>query len=124
MLAGIDGFLDQAGEQFERAQLRAALRTGMDAAQSVNQYLTATEPWKLAKSDPNRGIDVLFVALSAINGVRVMLAPYLPFSSAALDEVLGTTDGWQRSPLEVGRPIDKPTPLFKKVDLEAGDAEA
>ena len=124
LLAGIDGFLDQAGEQFERAQLRAALRTGMDAAQSVNQYLTATEPWKLAKSDPNRGIDVLFVALSAINGVRVMLAPYLPFSSAALDEVLGTTDGWQRSPLEVGRPIDKPTPLFKKVDLEADDAEA
>ena len=48
-----------------------------------------------------------------------MLAPYLPFSSAALDEVLGTTEGWQRSPLEVGRPIDKPTPLFKKVDLEA-----
>ena len=62
---------------------------------------------------------MLFVALSAINGARVMLAPYLPFSSAALDEVLGETSGWQRSELEVGRPIDKPTPLFAKVDMDA-----
>lgn len=121
MLAGIDGFLQQSAEQFDRSQLRAALRTGMDAAQSVNQYLTATEPWKLAKSDPARGTTVLFAALSAINGVRVMLAPYLPFSAAALDDVLGETDGWTRSPLEVGRPIEKPTPLFKKIELETAD---
>jgi methionyl-tRNA synthetase len=118
VLAGVDGFLNQAADQFEAVQLRAALRTGMDAAQSVNQYLTATEPWKLAKTDPERSKTVLFVALSAINGCRVMLAPYLPFSAAALDEVLGSVDGWHRAPLEEGRPIDKPTPLFRKVELE------
>ncbi len=122
VLAGVDGFLTQAAEQFEAVQLRAALRTGMDAAQSVNQYLTATEPWKLAKTDPDRSNTVLFVALSAINGCRVMLAPYLPFSAAALDEVLGQVEGWQRAELEPGRPIEKPVPLFKKIDLETEDA--
>jgi len=89
----------------------------MDAAQSVNQYLTAAEPWKLVKSDPERARTVLHTALSAINGVRVMLAPYLPFSAARLDEILGETDGWRRPELEVGRPIDKPTPLFRKVEV-------
>jgi len=90
----------------------------MEGAQAVNQYLNATEPWKLAKSDPDRGRTVLFVALSAINGVRVALAPYLPFSSSVLDDVLGAVEGWGRAPLDVGRPIDKPTPLFAKVELD------
>ncbi|MEM7325182.1 MAG: methionine--tRNA ligase [Actinomycetota bacterium] len=121
VLAGIDAFLDRSAEQFDRQQIRAALKTAMDAGQSVNQYLTATEPWKVIKTDPERGRTILHTALGAINGVRVMLAPYLPFSAATLDEILGETDGWRRLPLETGRPIDKPTPLFVKVDLEAAD---
>ncbi len=48
-----------------------------------------------------------------------MLAPYLPFPAAALDEILGPTDGCRRADLEVERPIDKPTPLFQKIDVEA-----
>ncbi len=124
LLAGVDGFVQQSAKQFDGVQLRAALRTGMEAAQTVNQYLTATEPWKLVKSDPERGRTVLYVALAAINGVRIMLAPYLPFSAAALDEVLGQPEGWARAPLEVGRPIDKPTPLFAKVELDPEAAEA
>ncbi len=121
LLDGVDNYLATAGEEFEAVKLRAALRTGMDAAQSVNQYLTATEPWKLAKSDLDRARTVLHTALSAINGVRVILSPYLPFSAATLDEVLGQPSGWTRDELEVGRPIDKPTPLFTKIDLDAGD---
>ena len=117
LLAGIDDHLAKAAEQFEAVQLRAALRTGMDAAQSVNQYLTATEPWKLVKTDLDRGRTVLHTALSAVNGARVILAPYLPFSAAALDEILGQPSGWRRDELEVGRTIDKPTPLFRKVDV-------
>ena len=118
LLDTIDALLAKAGEQFEAVELRAALRTAMEGAQAVNQYLNATEPWKLAKSDPDRGRTVLFVALSAINGVRVALAPYLPFSSSVLDDVLGAVEGWGRAPLDVGRPIDKPTPLFAKVELD------
>ena len=118
LLDAVDAFMVKSAEQFERVELRAALRTGMDAAQAANQYLNATEPWKVAKGDPERARTMLFVALSAINGARVLLSPYLPFTSAALDEVLGPVDGWTRSPLEVGRAIDKPKPLFAKIDLD------
>lgn len=118
LLAGIDRYIETAASQLDAVQLRAGLRTGMDAAQSVNQYLTANEPWKVIKTDRDRGVTVLHTALAAINGVRVMLAPYLPFSAAALDEVLGPVDGWARPQLQSGRPIDKPTPLFAKIELE------
>ena len=98
--------------------MRAGLRTGMEAAAAVNAYLNATEPWRLAKVDPERASVVLGTALAAVSGVRLALAPYLPFSSAALEEVLGPVDAWRRPELSPGMPIGKPPPLFAKVDVE------
>jgi len=118
VLAAVDAALEKAGAQIERVELRGALRTAMDGAQAVNAYLNATEPWKLAKSDPERSAVVLATALDAINGVRIAFTPFLPFSSAALDEALGPVDGWQRIPVAPGTVIEKPTPLFTKVDVD------
>ncbi len=117
LLATVDALLEKSAGHFEAVELRAALRSAMDGAQAANQYLNATEPWKLAKTDPDRAKTVLFVALSAINGVRVGLMPYLPFTSERLNEVLGVPSGWRRDELEVGRAIAKPQPLFAKVEI-------
>jgi methionyl-tRNA synthetase len=119
VLAGVDASLARAGEQIERVELRNALRTAMEGAQSVNAYLNATEPWKLTKSDPGRAATVLATALDAVNGVRVAFAPFLPFSAAVLDEALGPPPGWTRVPVAPGTPIAQPTPLFTKVDTAA-----
>ncbi|MFN3216194.1 MAG: methionine--tRNA ligase [Acidimicrobiales bacterium] len=119
--AAIDEGLETAAGQFDRVELRAALRTAMDGAQAANQYLNATEPWKLAKTDPERARTVLGVALGAINGVRVGLSPFLPFSSAALDEILGTPSGWRRDEVAPGTPIAAPKPLFAKIELVEDD---
>ncbi len=128
LLDGVDAALVTAGDQIDRVELRAGLRTAMDAAAAVNAYLNATEPWKLAKTDLDRARVVLGTALDAVNGIRVAFGPYLPHSSAVLAEALGPVDGWRRSDLAVGRPVEKPTPLFAKVDVEAllaeGDGDA
>ncbi|MDW3217706.1 MAG: methionine--tRNA ligase [Acidimicrobiales bacterium] len=118
VLAAVDASLATAGEQIERVELRSALRTAMDGAQAINAYLNATEPWKLAKSDPERSAVVLATALDGINGVRIALSPFLPFSSAILDDALGPVDGWTRVPVAPGTPIAKPVPLFVKVDVD------
>ncbi len=120
LLAVVDAAFDEAAGQFEAVELKGALRTAMKAAQAVNGYLNATEPWRLQKTDPERASQVLHTALSAVNGVRVLLAPFLPFTSAALDQVLGSPPGWQRDPLTASTPIPKPTPLFAKVELPEG----
>ena len=118
LLVTVDAALVRVGEQIERVELRSALRSAVDGAQAINAYLNATEPWKLAKSDPERSAIVLATALDAINGIRIAFTPFLPFSSATLDAALGEVDGWQRVPVAPGTPIEKPTPLFTKVDLE------
>ncbi len=123
LLDTIDETLAVCGQQFERVELRAALRMAMGGAQAINTYLNATEPWKLAKTDAKRSATVLATALDAINGIRVGFAPFLPFSSARLDEILGPLDGWSCKPVPPGTEIPKPTPLFLKVDIDAIQAE-
>lgn len=117
LLASIDAAFAEASANFAAVELKAALRTAMVAAQSVNAYLNATEPWRVVKVDRERGVAMLEVALSAINGVRVLFAPFLPFTSDELSEVLGPIEGWHRAPLVPGTPIAKPTPLFTKVEF-------
>ncbi len=119
LLGTVEETLAACGQLFERVELRAALRTAMAGAQAINAYLNATEPWKLAKRDARRSATVLATALDAVNGIRVALAPFLPFSSARLDEILGPLDGWSHSPVPPGTEIPKPTPLFAKVDIDA-----
>jgi methionyl-tRNA synthetase len=119
VLAAVDAALAATGEQIERVELRSALRSAMDGAQAINAYLNATEPWKLAKSDPERSAVVLATALDAVNGIRIAFTPFLPFSSAVLDAALGEVEGWRRVPVPPGTVIEKPTPIFTKVDLDA-----
>ncbi len=119
VLAEVDACLEAAAGYMERVELRAALRSAMEGAAAVNAYLNATEPWKVAKVDADRAQVILGTALAAVNGVRVGLAPYLPFSAAVLDDLLGAPDGWRRVEPVPGTPIPKPTPLFAKVDVDA-----
>ncbi len=118
LLESVDAAFEAAADHYHAVELRAALRTAMTAAQSVNAYLNATEPWKVVKVDAERGVAILEVALSAINGVRVLFEPYLPFTGARLSSVLGPIEGWHRSPLVPGTPIAKPTPLFAKMEID------
>ncbi|MGI9645691.1 MAG: class I tRNA ligase family protein, partial [Ilumatobacteraceae bacterium] len=125
LLDAVDAALRTAADQFEAVELKAALRTALATAQAVNVYLSEAEPWKVVKTDLERGRAILHTALSAVNGVRVLFAPFLPFSSEVLAEVLGPVESWERRPLVVGTPIPKPTPLFQKVDVDTlADAES
>ena len=123
LLGAVDAALLTAAGQIERVELRAALRTAMDAAQDTNVYLNETEPWKTAKTDMERTATTLFVALSAINGIKVALAPYLPATAQDLHEMLGQTGdvhsgAWDRLDLEPGTDLGDIRPLFSKVEIE------
>lgn len=120
VLFEVDAMLVRASEHLEKVEIRAALRTAMDGAATVNAYLNATEPWRVAKEDLDRAKTILSTALEAVNGVRVALAPYLPFSAAVLDQILGPVDSWQRSQVASGTSIPKPTPLFTKIEAQEG----
>ncbi len=124
LLDAVDAALAEAAEHLDRVELRAALRTAMAAAGRVNGYLNSTEPWKLSAADPERARAVLVTALEAVAGVRTALAPYLPFSTAALDDVFGPVTGWRRPEVPAGLELQAPQRLFSKVDVDRLSLEA
>lgn len=125
VVESVDAALATEAAQIDRVELRAGLRTALEAAASLNGYLNATEPWKLFGSDPDRAAGVLVTALEGIAGVMVGFAPYLPFSTTELETLFGRLDTWQRPPVSAGTVLAKPAPLFTKVDLgAAGSSDA
>ena len=54
-----------------------------------NQYVTEQAPWTLMESDRARAGTILYVSLRAIDSLKVLFTPFLPFSSQRLHELLG-----------------------------------
>ena len=121
LLAATDDALREEADCIDRVELRAGLRSAMEAASRVNAYLNSNEPWKLASTDPDRAGAVLVTALEAMAGVRTGLAPYLPFSTQALDCLFGPVERWERPGLPPGTAVPEPVPLFAKIDPGAID---
>jgi methionyl-tRNA synthetase len=124
LIASVDKALGTAADHIEAVELRAGLKTAMDAAAEVNAYLNAEEPWKALKVDPGRAATILWTAIQAISGIRVGLTPYLPFSSARLGEMLGIGDalpGWARPEVPAGTELGDIVPLFIKLEPDALD---
>ena len=99
VLAEVEGGFDAVGGLIDATSFRAALAEGMRLASRVNQYVSDQAPWALVKTDRDRAGTVLYVGLRCIDSLKTMLAPFLPFSSQTVHELLGHA-GWLAGPLE------------------------
>jgi methionyl-tRNA synthetase len=121
LLAGATALLAEAAAHIEAVRLKAGLAAAMAYAQEANAYLNETEPWKTAKDDRTRTATSLYVALCAINALKVAFYPYLPFSSQQVHEYAGAPGrvedaGWQARRPEPGARLEEPQPLFRKIE--------
>jgi methionyl-tRNA synthetase len=72
----------------------------MRLSASANAYVAEQAPWALVKSDRQRAATVLYTALRAVDDLKTLFAPFLPFSSQRVHELLGG-EGWLAGPLEI-----------------------
>ncbi|WP_035739949.1 methionine--tRNA ligase [Parafrankia elaeagni] len=125
LLASVDAGLVKVAELLGRVELRAALRAAMEISAEVNAYLYREEPWKTVKVDKDTAAHSLAVSIQAISGITTALAPFLPFSSARVAEVLGIDlDVWARQPVPAGRRLEWSGGLFTKLDADVLGVEA
>jgi methionyl-tRNA synthetase len=99
VLDGVAAAFVGVGSHIEGARFRAAIAEAMRASTLANQYLAEHAPWALVKTDRARAGTVLYVALRCVDSLKTLLAPFLPFTSQAVHELLGY-DGWLAGPLE------------------------
>ncbi len=124
LIASIDKALATTAGHIEAIELRAGLRTAMDAASAVNVYLNAEEPWQVMKEDRDRAGTILWTAIQAISGIRVALTPYLPWTTGPLGSMLGIdpeVKTWERPVVTGGTKLGQVLPLFTKLEHDVLD---
>ncbi len=84
LLTVIENGFNTVGAELEAVRLRLALGEAMKLATAVNQYLDHTAPWSTIKTDRDAASKTIYTALRAIDSLKVMFAPFLPFTSERL----------------------------------------
>ena len=152
LLATIEAGFASVGDLLEAVKIRAALNESMRLATEVNKYLDTSAPWKELKVDREEAGKTVYTALKAIDSLKIIFAPFLPFTSEKLNKTfgyetplfgeqfvetiednLGTHTAlrykgiegfqWKPSELNSGAVFNKPEPLFKKLDKEIVEEE-
>jgi len=146
------GFLDVA-EQMDAVHLRAGLAQAMELASAVNRYLDVMSPWSEIKRDKQAAATTIYTALRAIDSLKVMFAPFLPFTCEKLHTYLGYNQPifgeqsieavqdnlgehkvltylpgsamgkWAPSQLSGGQTLAQPAPLFRKLEPSVAEEE-
>jgi methionyl-tRNA synthetase len=89
LLTTVEAGFESVGRELEAVRLRSALGEAMKLATAVNQYLDQTSPWSEVKKDKAEASKTIYTALRAIDSLKVIFAPFLPFSSEKLHHFLG-----------------------------------
>ncbi len=105
----------------EAARFKETIREVMALAQFGNRYFDEQAPWRQVKEDREAAARTIGTLLNLINALKVLFAPFLPFTSARLHELLGYADslearGWRWEAVPPGQTLPKPTPLFTKIE--------
>lgn len=146
LLSTIEGGFETVGKEIEAVHLRAALQEVVRLASEVNKYLDTTAPWTAIKTDRLAAARSIFTSMKAIDSLKTLFAPFLPFTSEKLNKYLGYSENlfgtqsvttqkdslgehivlryhpesgkgeWKPSELKPGMRFEKPEPLFKKLD--------
>jgi methionyl-tRNA synthetase len=89
LLAVIENGFNTVGAELEAVRLRSALGEAMKLATVVNVYLDVNAPWSAIKTDKDGAAKTIYTALKAIDSLKVMFSPFLPFTSQRLHEFFG-----------------------------------
>jgi methionyl-tRNA synthetase len=89
LLETIENGFNTVGAELEAVRLRAAIGEAMKLATAVNQYLDQTAPWSAIKKDKDEAAKTIYTALKAIDSLKVLFAPFLPFTSEQLHGFFG-----------------------------------
>lgn len=113
----------EIAEKIEKFRLKSACAQAMDTARECNRYFDRTRPWKTAKENPERCAATINCCLQAVNSLRLLFAPFLPFTSEKIGKILGISPEkvlfWKEigtDCLPEGHVTGKPEILFQKLD--------
>ena len=136
ILGRADALVGEARRHMETFLIHLYVGAAFDLVAETNRYFANAEPWKLAKSDPQRMRLVLYVTIEALRISAILLQPIMPASMGKLLDLIGVpadrrtfaaleagdAAGRLGAPhrLEAGKALPAPAPIFPRyVEPEA-----
>ena len=123
LLARADALLDTVRGHFEVQAIHLGLEALWSVLAETNRYISAQEPWKLAKTDLERTGTVLYVCAEVVRVVALLSQPVMPTSAnTILDLLLAPADRSFTAVtdrLASGVTLPKPTPVFPRYDASS-----
>ncbi len=86
-----DGFLE-VSKAYEEVRLRDALKEVLRLTRDVNKYLDEKAPWTVFKQDPKKAGTTVYVAIRAIDSLKILFAPILPETSEKIHKFFNYSD--------------------------------
>ena len=120
-------------EAFEKLSFSVGIEDWMKAVYACNQYVDEQAPWGLKKTDPERMKAVLQTLFIAIRDLAIAIQPVVPTKATAVLDQLGASpekrsyadladNGWFDILVAEGHTIDKPTPIFPRLEMPEVEA--
>ena len=139
------------GDLLRRNRFKAAIGEAMRVAGAANKYLSDAEPWKLKDDPERRDtvLHTALQVVSDVNTLMTPFLPHAaqkvhealggtgvwaaepeirevseeggPDYPVIMGDYAGEQARWASRPIEPGRPLVKPTPLFPKLDEKLGE---
>ncbi|MBI9033393.1 MAG: methionine--tRNA ligase [Bacteroidales bacterium] len=121
-------FPAKIAKSIESYRFREAVNEMMNMARLGNKYLTDNEPWKLAKTDPERVKTVMNISLQICANLSVVCEPFLPFTSEKLVKMMNLPaykweDAGNADLILAGVVINKAELLFEKIEDSVIEAQ-
>ncbi len=120
-------------DSLAHTRFRAGISQAFALAQECNRYLDTRAPWQAIKEDRAHAARSLGTTIQVLNCLKVMLSPYLPFTSQKLHGFLGfdgevTDEPWDFDALvgavKPGGVLRNPSNLYTKLDDDVAEQEA
>lgn len=114
---------EKVGSLIDEYKFREGLMEIIKLAKAGNKYFNDKEPWKTQKESSEDASNCLYLCNQLAKTLGVMMQVYLPVKAKKILKILNIADeesikNWDVASefLEVGHPINKPKPLFKKIE--------
>ena len=121
---------DLVDDQLANTKFRGGISQAFLFARQINRYLDEQAPWTVIKTDRDSAGRTLNTAIRAINCLKVVLSPYLPFTCQKVHEFLGfdgqvSDEKWDFDAawgaISPGAPLRNPAALYAKLDPPAAE---
>ena len=128
-----DACATELPREFQKLNFSVGIEAWLRAVYACNAYVDEQAPWALKKTDPERMKAVLQTLFIAIRDLAIAIQPVVPEKAAAVLDQLGiSTDrrsyadlsdqSWFGELVTADHAIDKPTPVFPRLELPTEEA--